>query len=144
MNTASEVGFGNVIKTLPGFQSIANALTNINPNGSPLLSEAVTVNTLSGVTGSASGGMSIALDTFGKQYLTWANNAGIDPQLLHRVAAMASGGMDTLPHNGAVITLLGIAGLTHKQSYKDIFAITCIKTGTVFVLIALQSVLHFV
>jgi H+/gluconate symporter-like permease len=144
MNTASEVGFGNVIKTLPGFQSIAHALTNINPNGSPLLSEAVTVNTLSGVTGSASGGMSIALDTFGKQYLTWANSAGVDPQLLHRVAAMASGGMDTLPHNGAVITLLGIAGLTHKQSYKDIFAITCIKTGTVFVLIALQSVLHFV
>ena len=144
MNTASEVGFGNVIKTLPGFQSIAHALTNINPNGSPLLSEAVTVNTLSGVTGSASGGMSIALDTFGKQYLTWANSAGIDPQLLHRVAAMASGGMDTLPHNGAVITLLGIAGLTHKQSYKDIFAITCIKTGTVFVLIALQSILHFV
>lgn len=144
MNTASEVGFGNVIKTLPGFQSIAHALTNINPNGSPLLSEAVTVNTLAGVTGSASGGMSIALDTFGKQYLTWANSSGISPQLLHRVAAMASGGMDTLPHNGAVITLLGIAGLTHKQSYKDIFMITCIKTGTVFLLIGLQSILHFV
>lgn len=96
MNTASEVGFGNVIKTLPGFQSIAHALTNINPNGSPLLSEAVTVNTLSGVTGSASGGMSIALDTFGKQYLAWANSAGVDPQLLHRVAAMASGGPCTL------------------------------------------------
>lgn len=144
MNTASEVGFGNVIKTLPGFQSIAHALTNINPDGSPLLSEAVTVNVLSGVTGSASGGMSIALDTFGKEYLNWANSVGIDPQLLHRVAAMASGGMDTLPHNGAVITLLGIAGLTHKQSYKDIFVITCIKTGSVFVLIALQSILHFV
>ncbi|AWK52815.1 transporter [Clostridium beijerinckii] len=144
MNTASEVGFGNVIKTLPGFQSIAHALTNINPNGSPLLSEAVSVNVLSGVTGSASGGMSIALDTFGKQYLAWANSAGVDTQLLHRVAAMASGGMDTLPHNGAVITLLGIAGLTHKQSYKDIFVITCIKTGTVFILIALQSILHFV
>jgi len=144
MNTASEVGFGNVIKTLPGFKSIANALTNINPSGSPLLSEAVTVNVLSGVTGSASGGMSIALDTFGKQYLTWANNVGVDPQLLHRVAAMASGGMDTLPHNGAVITLLGIAGLTHKQSYKDIFVITCIKTGTVFALIGLQSILHFI
>ena len=144
MNTASEVGFGNVIKTLPGFQSIAHALTNINSSGSPLPSEAIAVNVLSGVTGSASGGMSIALDTFGKEYLAWANSAGVDPQLLHRVAAMASGGMDTLPHNGAVITLLGIAGLTHKQSYKDIFVITCIKTGTVFVLIALQSILHFV
>jgi H+/gluconate symporter-like permease len=144
MNTASEVGFGNVIKSLPGFQTIAHALMGINGGGSPLLSEAVTVNTLAGVTGSASGGMSIALDTFGKSYLDWATRANVDPQLLHRVAAMASGGMDTLPHNGAVITLLGIAGLTHKQSYKDIFAITLLKTGTVFVLILLQSVFHFV
>jgi H+/gluconate symporter-like permease len=144
MNTASEVGFGNVIKSLPGFQTIAHALMGINGGGSPLLSEAVTVNTLAGVTGSASGGMSIALDTFGKSYLDWATRANVDPQLLHRVAAMASGGMDTLPHNGAVITLLGIAGLTHKQSYKDIFAITLLKTGTVFLLILLQSVFHFV
>jgi len=144
MNTASEVGFGNVIKSLPGFQTIAHALMGINGGGSPLLSEAVTVNVLSGVTGSASGGMSIALDTFGKSYLEWATRANIDPQLLHRVASMASGGMDTLPHNGAVITLLGIAGLTHKQSYKDIFAITLLKTGTVFILILVQGVFHFV
>lgn len=144
MNTASEVGFGNVIKSLPGFQTIAHALMGINGGGSPLLSEAVTVNTLAGVTGSASGGMSIALDTFGKSYMDWAARANVDPQLLHRVASMASGGMDTLPHNGAVITLLGIAGLTHKQSYKDIFAITLLKTGTVFILILLQGIFHFV
>lgn len=144
MNTASEVGFGNVIKSLPGFKSIAHALININPNGSPLLSEAVSVNVLAGVTGSASGGMSIVLDMFGKQYMDWAARTGLNPQLLHRVAAMASGGMDTLPHNGAVITLLGIAGLTHKQSYKDIFAITMLKTGTCFILILLQSLFHFV
>lgn len=144
MNTASEVGFGNVIKSLPGFQTIAHALMGINGGGSPLLSEAVTVNALAGTTGSASGGMSIALDTFGKQYLDWAHRTGVNPELLHRVASMASGGFDTLPHNGAVITLLGIAGLTHKQSYKDIFAITLIKAGTVFVLIGLQSIFHFV
>jgi H+/gluconate symporter-like permease len=144
MNTASEVGFGNVIKSLPGFKTIAHALMGINGGGSPLLSEAVTVNTLAGVTGSASGGMSIALDTFGKTYLDWATRTNVDPQLLHRVASMASGGMDTLPHNGAVITLLGIAGLTHKQSYKDIFAITLLKTGAVFALILLQAVFHFV
>ncbi|WML37148.1 GntP family permease [Clostridium sp. OS1-26] len=144
MNTASEVGFGNVIKSLPGFKSIAHALININPNGSPLLSEAVSVNVLAGVTGSASGGMSIVLDMFGKQYMDWAARTGLSPQLLHRVASMASGGMDTLPHNGAVITLLGIAGLTHKQSYKDIFAITLLKSGTCFILILLQSIFHFV
>ena len=144
LNTASEVGFGNVIKSLPGFQAIGSSLTGINSGGSPLLSEAVTVNVLAGVTGSASGGMSIALDTFGEYYLDWANRVGLNPELLHRVASMASGGMDTLPHNGAVITLLGIAGLTHKQSYKDIFAITVLKTGTVFLLILLQSIFNFV
>ncbi len=144
MNTASEVGFGNVIKTLPGFKSISMALMSIKGGGSPLLSEAVTVNVLAGVTGSASGGMSIALDTFGKDYLSWAHKVGLDPQLLHRVASMSSGGMDTLPHNGAVITLLAISGLTHKQSYKDIFAITLIKSATVFVLIGLTSIFHFV
>lgn len=144
MNTASEVGFGNVIKTLPGFQSIAQVLMGINGSGRPLLSEAVTVNVLAGVTGSASGGMSIALDTFGSRYLDWALQAGVDPQLLHRVASMASGGMDTLPHNGAVITLLGIAGLTHKEAYQDIFAITLLKTGTVFILILLQGIFGFV
>lgn len=140
MNTASEVGFGNVIKTLPGFQSIANALMGLRAGSGPLFSEAITVNVLAGVTGSASGGMSIALEAFGKDYLAWAANAGISPELLHRVAAMASGGMDTLPHNGAVITLLAITGLTHRDSYKDIFAITLIKTATVFALIALNAV----
>ena len=144
MNTASEVGFGNVIKALPGFATIAHALMGIRREGGPLLSEAVTVNVLSGITGSASGGMSIALDTFGADYLTWAKNTGVSPELLHRVASMASGGMDTLPHNGAVITLLAITGLTHRQSYKDIFAITLIKTATVFVLIGLNSVVSFV
>ena len=139
MNTASEVGFGNVVKSLNGFKSIANTLIGIKIGNGPLFSEAVTVNVLSGVTGSASGGMSIALDSFGKDFLAWANRVGTSPELLHRVASMASGGMDTLPHNGAVITLLAITGLTHKQSYKDIFIITLLKTSVVFVLIGIFS-----
>lgn len=144
MNTASEVGFGNVIKSLPGFQSIAHSLMNIRGGGSPLISEAVTVNVLAGVTGSASGGMSIALDAFGKDYLATAQKIGLSPELLHRIASMSSGGMDTLPHNGAVITLLAITGLTHKQAYKDIFVLTLMKMATPFVLIALTSIFHFV
>tara|TARA_B110001454_G_scaffold219179_1_gene250780 strand:- start:67583 stop:68968 length:1386 start_codon:yes stop_codon:yes gene_type:complete len=135
MNTASEVGFGNVVKVLPGFKTIAESMMSIGRGGSPLLSEAITVNVLSGVTGSASGGLSIALDSFGAEYLRWAQEHGTSAELLHRVASMASGGMDTLPHNGAVITLLAITGITHKQCYKDIFVITLIKTSVVFVLI---------
>ena len=133
MNTASEYGFGAVIASLPGFLVVANALRAI-PN--PLVNEAVTVTALAGITGSASGGMSIALAAMADTFVRNANAAGIPMDVLHRVAAMASGGMDTLPHNGAVITLLAVTGLTHRQSYKDIFAITLVKTAAVFVVIA--------
>jgi len=132
MNTASEYGFGAVIAALPGFLVVANALAAI-PN--PLVNEAVTVTALAGITGSASGGMSIALAAMADTFIANANAAGIPMEVLHRVAAMASGGMDTLPHNGAVITLLAVTGLSHRQAYKDIFAITLIKTAAVFVVI---------
>jgi H+/gluconate symporter-like permease len=133
MNTATEYGFGAVIAALPGFLVIKDALAAI-PN--PLVNEAISVTTLAGITGSASGGMSIALAALSNQFIAAANAAGISMEVLHRVASMASGGMDTLPHNGAVITLLAVTGLTHRQSYKDIFAITVIKTLAVFVVIA--------
>ncbi|MET4727404.1 H+/gluconate symporter-like permease [Lysobacter enzymogenes] len=133
MNTASEYGFGAVIAALPGFLVVANALGAI-PN--PLVNEAVTVTALAGITGSASGGMSIALAAMSETFIANAQAASIPMEVLHRVASMASGGMDTLPHNGAVITLLAVTGLSHRQAYKDVFAITLIKTAAVFVVIA--------
>jgi len=100
------------------------------------VNEAVTVTALAGITGSASGGMGIALAAMADTFIANAHAAGIPLEVMHRVAAMASGGMDTLPHNGAVITLLAVTGLTHRQSYRDIFAITVIKTLAVLVVIA--------
>jgi len=132
MNTASEYGFGAVIAALPGFVIISNGLQSI-PN--PLVNEAVSVTALAGITGSASGGMSIALAAMSDKFITAGQAAHIPMEVLHRIASMASGGMDTLPHNGAVITLLAVTGLTHRQSYKDIFAVTCLKTAAVFVAI---------
>lgn len=132
MNTASEYGFGSVIAALPGFVVIRDSLSAI-PN--PLLNEAITVNVLAGITGSASGGMSIALAAMSEQFIAAANTAGIPLEVLHRIASMASGGMDTLPHNGVIITILAICGLTHRQSYPDIFALTCIKTSTAFLMV---------
>lgn len=131
-NTATEYGFGAVIAALPGFLYVADALKSI-PN--PLVNEAVAVTSLAGITGSASGGMSIALAAMSETFIKMANEAHIPMEVLHRVAAMASGGMDTLPHNGAVITLLAVTGLTHRVSYRDIFAVTCIKTLAVFFVI---------
>jgi H+/gluconate symporter-like permease len=133
MNTASEYGFGGVIALLPGFKTVSAALAAI-PN--PLVNEAVTVTVLAGITGSASGGMSIALAAMSDTFIAAAQAAHIPLDVLHRVAAMASGGMDTLPHNGAVITLLAVTGLTHRQAYKDVFVITLTKTAAVFVVIA--------
>jgi H+/gluconate symporter-like permease len=138
INTASEYGYGAVIAALPGFALVKQGLTTFS--GNPLINEAVSINILAGMTGSASGGLSIALASIGQDVLTKANAMGIDPEVLHRVASMAAGGMDTLPHNGAIITLLAITGLTHRQSYKDIFALTIIKTLTVFVVIALYMI----
>lgn len=118
-NTASLVGFGAVIAALPAFILIQGAVENIG--GGPLVSLAISVNILAGVTGSASGGMSIALQTLGDSYLAMAEESGIAPALLHRITTIATGGLDSLPHNGAVVTLLGICGLTHRQAYKDLF-----------------------
>ncbi|TFW29948.1 GntP family permease [Duganella callida] len=134
MNTASEYGFGGVIAALPGFLSVSEALRSV-PN--PLVNATVSVTALAGITGSASGGMSIALAAMSDQFIKAADAAHIPLEVMHRVVAMASGGMDTLPHNGAVITLLAVTGLTHRESYRDIFGVTVIKTAAVFVVIAI-------
>jgi len=124
-NTASEVGYGAVIASLAGFLIIRDSILNLSPDN-PLISEAVAMTTLAGITGSSSGGLSIALSTLGEDYLQMAVAAGIDPELMHRVAVMAAGGLDTLPHSGAVITLLAICGLTHKQSYLNVAMVTMV------------------
>lgn len=142
LNTGSEYGFGAVIASLAGFRAVSDFLSATIRD--PLLNVAVTTNALAGITGSASGGMSIALGAMGQTYLERALEAGIPPEVLHRVAAMASGGMDTLPHNGAIITLLTVAGLTHRQSYGDIFVMTVIKTAAVFFAIGLYYALGLV
>lgn len=124
-NTASEVGYGAVIAGLAGFTIIRDAVMNLSPHN-PLISEAIAMNVLAGITGSSSGGLSIALQTLGAEYLEIANNVGISPELLHRVAVMAAGGFDTLPHCGAIITLLTICNLTHRQSYGNIAMVTMV------------------
>lgn len=137
MNTASVVGYGAVIASLPAFLLMRDAVLGLFP-GNALASLAVAVMVLSGITGSASGGMSIALQTLGTEFAAMAQAQGISMELMHRVTALASGGFDALPHNGAVITLLAITGMTHRKSYGDIFvvavAIPVVALVTVIVL----------
>ncbi|MBB6451138.1 H+/gluconate symporter-like permease [Geomicrobium halophilum] len=121
VNTSAAVGFGAVVQAVPGFNQLTNYLTSIE--GNPLISQAVAVNLLAGATGSASGGLGIALDSLGPTYYEIAMQTGINPEAFHRVASLASGGLDALPHNGAVLTLLTVTAMTHKDCYKDIFVV---------------------
>ncbi|OOF82183.1 GntP family permease [Rodentibacter caecimuris] len=118
INTAAAVGFGSVVRMAPGFEHLTAMILNIP--GSPLISLSVAVNILAGATGSASGGMGIALEALGEKYLAIAKQASISPEAFHRIASLSSGGLDTMPHNGAVLTLLSNTGMTHKDSYLEI------------------------
>ena len=135
-NTSSEVGYGAVIASVASFAILREAVMNISP-GNPVISEAVAVNALAGITGSASGGLSIALEVLGAKYLEMANQLNISPELLHRVAAMSSGSLDALPHNGAVISLLAVCGRSHKESYFDIFMVSSFFTTMTTVIIVI-------
>ncbi|SCH64585.1 GntP family permease [Romboutsia sp. 1001713B170207_170306_H8] len=119
LSSSAIVGYGSVIKSLPVFITLQSIILHISSN--PIVSEALSVNIICGITASASGGLTITLDSLAHTFIAMSNTLNISPQIMHRIASLASGGLDTLPHNGAVITTLAICGLTHKDSYKDIF-----------------------
>jgi H+/gluconate symporter-like permease len=133
-SVASLVGFGAVVAMLPAFAVVRDWVLSIG--GGPLVSLAMATNVLAALTGSASGGMTIALDALGDTYMRIAAEQGIDPALMHRVATIGSGTLDSLPHNGAVVTLLAVCGSTHRESYLDI-----VMVGIVSALIALVAVI---
>jgi len=131
---ASLVGFGAVVAALPAFAAVRDWVLSME--GGPLVSLAVATNVLAALTGSASGGLTIALDALGNAYMELAAGKDIEPALMHRVAVIGSGTLDSLPHNGAVVTLLALCGLTHRESYFDI-----VMVGIVGAIIALVAVI---
>lgn len=114
LNTAIVVGFAGVVKETPGFDKLISKL--INMEISPMFFVAITVAVAAGAAGSASGGLGIAFEALKGTYM----KMGINPEYVHRIAVIASGTFDSLPHQGAQITLLGICGLTHREGYFDI------------------------
>jgi H+/gluconate symporter-like permease len=134
LSVASLVGFGAVIAALPAFALVKEWVLSIE--GGPLVSLAIATNILAALTGSASGGLTIALDALGETYLHLASEQNIDPALLHRVAVISAGTLDSLPHNGAVVTLLAVCGVTHRAGYFDILMVAIVGA-----LIALAAVI---
>jgi len=134
ISVASLVGFGAVVASLPAFGMVRDWVLGIE--GGPLVGLAVASNVLSALTGSASGGLTIALGALGETYMKLAASNGIDPALMHRVAVIGAGSLDSLPHNGAVVTLLAVCGATHKESYFDI-----VMVGIVGAMLGLVAVI---
>jgi H+/gluconate symporter-like permease len=130
ISVASLVGFGAVVASLPAFEAVKAWVLGVE--GGPLVSLAVATNILAALTGSASGGLTIALDALGPTYM----QTGLDPGLMHRVAVIGAGTLDSLPHNGAVVTLLAVCGSRHGESYRDI-----VMTAIVGPIIALVAVI---
>lgn len=134
LSVASLVGFGAVVAALPAFAIVKDWVLGIE--GGPLVSLAIATNILAALTGSASGGLTIALDALGPTYMQIAAQSGIDPALMHRVAVIGAGTLDSLPHNGAVVTLLAVCGTTHQDGYLDI-----VVAAIVSALVALVAVI---
>jgi H+/gluconate symporter-like permease len=134
LSVASLVGFGAVVAALPAFGMVRDFVLSIE--GGPLVSLAFAVNVLAALTGSASGGLTIALDALGETYLQLAVEHGMDPALLHRIAVLSAGTLDSLPHNGAVVTLLSVCGVSHREGYFDLFIVAIVGA-----LIALAAVI---
>lgn len=134
LSVASLVGFGAVIAAMPTFVIIRDWVLSID--GGPLVSLTAATNVLAAITGSASGGLTIALDALGSTFLSLAKEQGIDPSLLHRVAVIGAGTLDSLPHNGAIVTLLAVCQSTHRESYFDM-----VMVGVVGAIIALVVII---
>jgi H+/gluconate symporter-like permease len=117
---------------LPAFAVVRDWVLSIGSN--PLVSLATATNILAALTGSASGGLTIALDALGETFVRIASETGIDPSLLHRVAVISAGTLDSLPHNGAVVTLLAVCGTSHRESYRDLAMVAIV--GAVVALVA--------
>jgi H+/gluconate symporter-like permease len=139
VSVASLVGFGAVVAAMPAFEVVRAWVLGIG--GGPLVSLAVATNLLAALTGSASGGLTIALEALGPAYMTLAAERGIDPGLLHRIAVIGAGTLDILPHNGAVITLLAVCGCTHRESYLDIVMVAIVSSVVALAVVILLGTL---
>lgn len=137
ITTGCIVGYGTVVSASAGYAILSDAL--IHMGGNPLVSFGIATTVLAGAAGSGTGGLAIAMSNIAPEYIAM----GVNPEVLHRIGTMAATGLDSLPHSGAVVVLLTLCGMTHKDSYKQIFVTTVVITLIVaFIGIAIGSVMY--
>lgn len=135
--TSAVVGFGGVAKLTMGYTTMVEMATSMG--GSPLISFSMGTALLAGACGSGSGGLTLALETLAPKYL----EMGVNPGVLHKIASAACITLDSLPHNGVMVTVLACCGLTHKEGYRHLFAITVVGSTIILILaIILASIMY--
>lgn len=117
--TCAVVGFGGVVAAVSGYQLILDSLTSIP--GPAIFKLIIAVNVAAGLTGSSSGGLSIALENMKGYFL----DLGLSPNVIHRIGAMSSGGLDSMPHVSGFVNNLQVCRLNHRQSYPS-YAMVCL------------------
>lgn len=137
VNTCADVGYGMAIAATAGFSAVSAWLLTLPMH--PIVSLSIATNVMAAITGSASGGMGIVLETLAPKYLA----LGLSPHLVHRIVVMSSGCFDAMPHNGAVITMLAVAGLTHRQAYKHIFVGHVLATLVALIIVIPLGILMY-
>ena len=136
-NTSGVVGFGSVVKLTSGFTFLVNKLMGLG--GNPMISLGIIATLIAGITGSGTGGIAITMDAFTDQYLA----LGVNPAIFHRIVSIASNGLDSLPHNGLVITVITACGMTHKDSYKPIFFTSVLVTIVSLIIAVIMGILLY-
>ncbi|MEL7649163.1 MAG: hypothetical protein AAGU76_13790 [Sedimentibacter sp.] len=118
----SVVAFGTVVSYTEAYNIFRNFALNLRI--SPYYSTVISVNILAGITASGLGGLRIFMSSCSEHFI----KLGLDPQLFHRVACMSCVGLDSLPHNGGLVTTLKVMGSDYKESYFVTFIVTTIIT----------------
>jgi len=137
INTCADVGYGMAVAASAGFKLITDFLMSIP--GNPIISLSVATFLMTGITGSASGGLGIVLETLVPKYVAM----GVNPEFIHRAVAIASGAFDALPHNGVIITTLAVAGLTHKQAYRHVWWGHCVAAFLSMIIVVALGMLIY-
>ena len=137
VTTAASVGFGGAVLACTGAQTILETIASLPVN--PTISLSLAASFAGILTGNGGGGADVAMNILSGQYLAM----GVQPEILHRVVAIATAGFSCLPHNGMLITVSDTCGFSAKECYRYIFVSTVlVSLAGLLVTVGLGCVLY--
>ena len=116
--TSLIMGYGNLVKSMDSFVWVTDKLYSLFDN--EIVSSIIAVNIIAALTGSSLTSLQILFDTF----LDRIRISELPAENIHRIIAIASGGLDSMPYATGVVVANDLAHTEQSKTYKHIF-ITC-------------------